>query len=92
MKIHLKTKRNLKTLKLGHILEFLPRFLGGNGNPGYFVSILTIHAEELTDQSFTVKIISAPDFLEMHLNVTQVFPNASCTPASTPNFVQIQRL
>ena len=24
MKIHLKTKRNLKTLKLGHILKFLP--------------------------------------------------------------------
>ena len=34
MKIHLKTKRNLETLKLGHILKFLPRFLGENGNPG----------------------------------------------------------
>ena len=43
MKIHLKTKRNLKTLKLGHILKFLPRFLGENANPAYFSSHLLLH-------------------------------------------------
>ena len=35
---HHKTKRILKRYNLRHILNFLPWFLGENGNPGYFDS------------------------------------------------------
>ena len=39
---YLQTKRNLKRCNLGHILNFLPCFLGETENPGYFPSHLLL--------------------------------------------------
>ena len=40
---YLQTKRNLKRCNLGHILNFLPCFLGETENPRYFPSHLLLH-------------------------------------------------